>query len=182
MTGTQRLESGFCALMRALVDLALSLDARGVLRSWMRAGNASCRKLAVVLDSVLGDKVMARSTLFALRISASAPLSADAEAALRQLYAWLANEWCGEKQERDNAAVTAARQERAAEDLARHGLRTCALPSCGAAEPHPRFFKCCARCRAVYYCCAEHQRADWSRHRRADKCAKAAPKGNESSS
>jgi hypothetical protein len=46
-------------------------------------------------------------------------------------------------------------------DVARNGLRACALPSCGAREPEPRRFKACSACRAVVYCCAEHQRAHW---------------------
>ena len=61
-------------------------------------------------------------------------------------------------------------QQLASEDLARNGLRACALPSCAAVEPHPRAFKVCARCRSCVYCGAEHQRADWSRHKRVDGC------------
>jgi hypothetical protein len=59
-------------------------------------------------------------------------------------------------------------QQRAAADVARHGLRACALPECGAPEPEPKLFKVCGRCRAVCYCSAAHQ--DWRRHKRADGC------------
>jgi hypothetical protein len=65
--------------------------------------------------------------------------------------------------------------ERAGEDREKHGIRRCALPSCGAAEPHAQAFKVCSRCRAACYCCAEHQREDWKRHKRdAGGCAAAA--------
>jgi hypothetical protein len=67
-----------------------------------------------------------------------------------------------------DAGATAQAREAAA--VARHGLRCCALPACGAREPAPRTFKKCGRCGAVHYCCAEHQAADWRRHKRADAC------------
>jgi hypothetical protein len=60
---------------------------------------------------------------------------------------------------------------RAAADVARHGLRPCALPGCGATEASPKAFKVCGRCRAAAYCCAEHQREDWRRHKREERCA-----------
>ena len=65
----------------------------------------------------------------------------------------------------------AARKERAAADVARHGLRRCTLPDCGAEEPHPKAFKLCGRCKAVAYCCAEHSAQDWRRHKR-DGCSR----------
>jgi hypothetical protein len=61
-------------------------------------------------------------------------------------------------------------QRRAQADVARHGLRACALPGCGAVEPSPKAFKVCGRCRAAAYCCAAHQADDWRRHKRADRC------------
>ena len=60
--------------------------------------------------------------------------------------------------------------------VAAHGLRPCALPACGAMEPHPQAFKLCARCKAAKYCCQEHQVEDWKRHKREDNCRRA---GNE---
>ncbi len=68
---------------------------------------------------------------------------------------------------RDNSSD---QQQRAAADVARHGLRACALPECDAVEPQPKTFKICSRCRAVCYCSAAHQQADWHRHKRADGC------------
>jgi hypothetical protein len=62
---------------------------------------------------------------------------------------------------------------RAAADVARHGLRQCALPGCGATEAQPKAFKVCSRCRKAAYCSAAHQQEDWRRHKRADACAAA---------
>jgi hypothetical protein len=77
---------------------------------------------------------------------------------------------------RAEAQTSAERRERAAADVARHGLRTCALPECdAAAEPHPKAFKLCSRCRGAAYCSAAHQQADWRRHKRNDGCATATP-------
>lgn len=100
--------------------------------------------------------------------------SQEGEAALRRLQARLPNmvQMRGDEQFCIDKDALAAWHERGLTDVALHGLRTCALPSCGATEPHPRFFKCCSRCRSVYYCSHEHQREDWSRHRRADRCIK----------
>ena len=51
------------------------------------------------------------------------------------------------------------------------GLRSCALPGCGAKEAHPAHFKSCAACRTVAYCCREHQVAGWPVHKKACKAA-----------
>jgi hypothetical protein len=67
-------------------------------------------------------------------------------------------------------ASLAEQQQRADADVARHGLRACALPECAQTEPHPKAFKVCGRCRAVVYCSAAHQAEDWRRHKREDGC------------
>ena len=54
------------------------------------------------------------------------------------------------------------------------GLRSCALPGCGAKEAHPAHFKSCAACRAVVYCCREHQVEAWPAHKKACKAARKA--------
>ena len=54
------------------------------------------------------------------------------------------------------------------------GLRSCALPGCGAKEAHPAHFKSCAACRTVVYCCREHQVAGWPSHKKACKAARKA--------
>ena len=56
----------------------------------------------------------------------------------------------------------------AAADVARHGLRRCTLPGCGATEPHPKAFKVCGRCKSIAYCSAEHAAQDWHRHKHAE--------------
>jgi hypothetical protein len=60
---------------------------------------------------------------------------------------------------------------RAAADVARRGLRSCALPACGATEEYPKTYKLCGRCRGAAYCCAAHSAEDWKRHKREDGCA-----------
>jgi hypothetical protein len=72
------------------------------------------------------------------------------------------------------ARYDAGMRQLAAADVARHGLRRCALPSCDAQEPHPKLFKLCGRCRGAAYCCPGHSKEDWRRHKRAE-CLPAAP-------
>jgi hypothetical protein len=67
-------------------------------------------------------------------------------------------------------AKLAGMWERGAADVARHGLRHCALPSCAQTEPHPKCFKLCGRCRGVAYCSAAHAVEDWKRHKRQEGC------------
>jgi hypothetical protein len=69
--------------------------------------------------------------------------------------------------------IRKAHLRRSVADVSRHGLRTCALPGCGATEPQPKTFKVCSRCRKAAYCSAAHQTQDWRRHKRADACAAA---------
>jgi hypothetical protein len=109
-------------------------------------------------------------------LCATCVIPAAEEAALRQLA------------ERNHAAMQrtqevlhqmvnstlAERRQRAVADVARHGLRACALPECHQTEPEPKTFKVCGRCRAVCYCSAAHQQADWRRHKREDGCKAAA--------
>jgi hypothetical protein len=70
--------------------------------------------------------------------------------------------------------VSARMQACATADVARHGLRRCALPACDKTEAHPKLFKLCGRCRGAAYCCAEHSVQDWKRHKREDGCTPAA--------
>ena len=51
-------------------------------------------------------------------------------------------------------------------DIAKHGLRDCALPSCDKTEKTVKEFSLCAGCRSQVYCCLEHQALDWSAHKR----------------
>ena len=52
-------------------------------------------------------------------------------------------------------------------DIAKHGLRDCALPSCAKTEKTVKEFAGCSGCRSVVYCCLEHQALDWRAHKKA---------------
>ena len=52
-------------------------------------------------------------------------------------------------------------------DIAKHGLRDCALPSCSKTEKTVKEFAGCTGCRSVVYCCLEHQALDWRAHKKA---------------
>ena len=53
------------------------------------------------------------------------------------------------------------------DDIAKHGLRDCAHPSCSMTEKTVKEFAHCSGCRSVVYCCAEHQGLDWTKHKKA---------------
>jgi hypothetical protein len=80
----------------------------------------------------------------------------------------------GELGQREARNMLASVKQRAVADVARNGLRRCALPSCGALEPHPKCYYLCGRCRGVAYCSAAHSKEDWKRHKREDDCKAAA--------
>ena len=50
-------------------------------------------------------------------------------------------------------------------DVAEHGLKECALPSCNKREASVQQFKCCSACRSVWYCSAEHGALHWTEHK-----------------
>ena len=52
-------------------------------------------------------------------------------------------------------------------DVAKHGLRDCALSSCDKTEKTVKEFAGCSGCRSVVYCCLEHQALDWRAHKKA---------------
>ena len=157
----------------AMMQIALSLDARGELEPWLRKRNMVHRGLATVLAGVLASNTTAQAQNLCAYLPPEAEVS---RSRLEALHRKLTNIRGENEPLSDNSisALVAQLQGNAAADLARHGLRTCTLPACGAKEPHPRFFKCCSRCRSVFYCSPEHQREDWPRHRAADRCTKPA--------
>ena len=67
------------------------------------------------------------------------------------------------KAEQINAGFYARQRE----DIAKHGLRDCALPSCSKTEKMVKEFAHCSGCRSVVYCCAEHQGLHWTKHKKA---------------
>ena len=68
----------------------------------------------------------------------------------------------------------AAQLATVAADNAARGLRRCAAAECGATEVRAGAFKLCAACKAIVYCCREHQVADWPAHKAACKAARKA--------
>jgi hypothetical protein len=77
-----------------------------------------------------------------------------------------------------SVALAQQRAERCAQEradaAASRQLRSCALASCGSTEAHISHFKFCGACKAVAYCCREHQVADWPAHKAACKAARKA--------
>jgi hypothetical protein len=126
--------------------------------------------VAAVLQKVLDDNSASGGLLHKLR--AINAMTREEEATLRHTVLPVVTQLALAAQD---AVLTnlEALQRRAAEDVARHGLRTCALPGCGATEPQPKAFKVCSRCRRACYCSAAHQQQDWRRHKRKDACAAA---------
>ena len=50
-------------------------------------------------------------------------------------------------------------------DVAEHGLKECALPSCDKREASVQQYKFCSACRSVWYCSAEHGALHWAEHK-----------------
>ena len=67
------------------------------------------------------------------------------------------------KSEQSHAKFSARKRD----DIAKHGLRACALPSCSKTEKTVKEFSLCAGCRSRVYCCLEHQALDWKAHKKA---------------
>ena len=74
------------------------------------------------------------------------------------------------KHEQDQAEFYA--RQRA--DVAKHGLRDCALPSCSKTEKTVKEFAHRSGCRSVVYCCLEHQALNWRAHKKACRKKEAA--------
>ena len=63
--------------------------------------------------------------------------------------------------------LTVEFEARQRDDIAKHGLRDCALTSCSKAETTVKEFAGCSGCRSVVYCCLKHQALDWKAHKKA---------------
>jgi hypothetical protein len=179
-------QDGRSAVLDAL-RAALEADARGLLglQPPLQQQQQQQQRAAVTNQMNVDATVAARNSLQELlqytlgeggllvALRALHGLSSADEAALRVLLRRVdasLNAHAGP----DLSEYTAAMRQRAADDVARHGLRACALPECAATEPHPKAFKLCSRCKTVVYCCKEHQQVDWRRHKRDDGCKAAA--------
>ena len=79
------------------------------------------------------------------------------------------------KSEQSHAEFQARRRA----DIAKHGLRDCALPSCAKTEKTVKEFSLCAGCRAQVYCCLEHQALDWKAHKKECREKEAARRAEE---
>lgn len=73
-----------------------------------------------------------------------------------------------------SAAMPAAAATLAAPTAAELRRRCCALASCGEREPRLGTYKRCSACKAVVYCCKDHQLAAWPSHKAACKEARKA--------
>jgi hypothetical protein len=165
---------------------ALEMDARGVLEHDARTATAwrgdrlllPARTISCLACAVYGLVTRALSDSVGLlsRLRATCGLAPAEETALCQLAARCkAAHDCVQPELRARTEKRAADgQQTAVADAARHGLRRCALPCCGAQEAHPKLFKLCGRCRGAAYCCAAHSVEDWKRHKREDGCTAAA--------
>ena len=67
----------------------------------------------------------------------------------------------------EETGMSAQFDNRKRADIAKHGLRDCALPSCSKTETTVKEFAGCSGCRSVVYCCPEHQALDWRAHKKA---------------
>jgi hypothetical protein len=121
-----------------------------------------------MLHTLLTLAVSSAADGWLLRLRATCGMTRDEEVQLRGLSSDISGLLAGCERVKDEYHVM--ERQRAIDDVARHGLRRCALPDCGAVEPHPKAFKVCSRCRGAVYCSAAHQREDWRRHKRADGC------------
>ena len=67
----------------------------------------------------------------------------------------------------DSEQALAELKVRQRADIAKHGLRDCALRSCAKTEKTVKEFAGCSGCRSVVYCCLEHQALDWGVHKKS---------------
>jgi hypothetical protein len=149
---------GIHEALRAALAMRVTRDTRRVhLEGTMQS--VLCEMLPMLLDDA--------SWLHRLRSTCG--LSQSDEAELRKLQQELL-QGHEARLEVTNNDISAMGVRRAA-DVARHGLRSCALPACSATEQYRKTYKLCGRCRGAAYCCAAHSKEDWKRHKREDGCA-----------
>ncbi len=169
----------------AALRIALEADAQGLMLDAASEEGDNDRLVAGFLLNLLRCALSEDGPGLLRQLRATCGMTRDEEAALRRL-AQRADDVCmrgcqttssfsfEERVAESAFSQLDEQRKRAAADAARHGLRACALPECGATEPHPKTFKLCGRCGRVAYCSKEHQQQDWRRHKREDSCKAAA--------
>ena len=145
---SQRLLARDCG---AAIRAVLQLDAAGqLIPEQLLAGSIVLDHLSVhphevgeCIASVL-DLLLSGSTRVPISLLRSeCRLTPEEEEAMKRLSAQLAV--CGALAKRSTLSMEQFEQllqQRANNDLARHGLRACALPGCTAMEPHQRLSRC----------------------------------------
>jgi hypothetical protein len=133
---------------------------------WTR--RAGCSVLTVSLLHDVLQVALDPAKPWLPRLRDTCRLSHAYEAKLRNLLQAVAQGESARLEEFRNKLATG--DARGAADVARHGLRSCALPSCSTTEQYPKTYKLCGRCRGAAYCCAAHSKEDWKRHKREDGC------------
>lgn len=63
------------------------------------------------------------------------------------------------------SAATSSATSCGAQKVKAQQKKCCALASCSLEETGEKTLSRCSRCKGVYYCCREHQRRDWRRHK-----------------
>jgi hypothetical protein len=166
-----------CGALRAVLEM----KAQGMLernprtgQAWPASSASPSVQLKLMVYRFVTDALTYNAGML-LHMRATCGLSAAEETALHQLAERYkaVSERRHQEIEKQLEDVDVSQQQTAAADAARHGLRRCALPACGAQEPHPKLFKLCGRCHATAYCCKQHQTDDWKRHKREDGCTAA---------
>jgi hypothetical protein len=176
-----------CAVVLDALRAALEADARGLLELLPPLQQQQSQRAAVAAMTTEINGTSNVAVRMGLHKLLSYALSADGRLnKLRTLHGMSSVDEAALRALRQRVAASfdadtdlgsthwAAMRQRATADVARHGLRACGLPECAQTEPHPKAFKVCGRCRAVVYCSAAHQQADWRRHKRDDGCKAAA--------
>jgi hypothetical protein len=157
---------GVSGALRALLAMSdLGVWHEGRRQRGLNLGRDSYTTLFALMLDVLGGNT-GQTSVILIKLRALGLLTDDEEATLRTLIPSFAQAVVAVHSRNTDALQQQIR--RAAEDVALHGLRTCALPRCGATEAQPKTFKVCSLCQRVAYCGKEHQREDWRRHKHND--------------
>lgn len=123
-------------------------------------------------EAITAEADVARMVAKALEEDKVLPLEVPAGRAL--LAAWRRLQRSGELERRLRGYMRRLRESTAHGDalFVDANTRVCALAACGAPELRARAFSLCAACKAVAYCCKEHQVTDWPAHKAACKAAR----------